>query len=256
MRAVTYRRMLCGSFITAAVPSVLAMPSRRKSYNFYVNLDDPEDTLNHVVEAKARLEQDGRASTTAYLHQELNEALALYQAKDFIQAKEKAEAVHQKASAHGTSKSLLFFTSKTAGFCCDALADAFEAHVKSKEETSSLLAPKPSAVFASKRAIEKFRSDAARYRGIALRIQSMPQLAFLRSVSTHSRKESDSEGAHADSSQSSSPVPCHWEEDFHCEDAEYEPFFGERFQNRRRRSNAQEQRHHLSRVCNRRRVPK
>lgn len=257
----------------------LSIQCRRKGYHFYVNLDDPEETQRHVLEEKARLEQEGRSGTTAYLHQELNEVLALYQAKNYIEAHRKAEALHGKAVQHGSSTSLLFFTAKTAAHTCEALSDAYERHLEEKERRARLpssLAPSPSVVFQAQRVIAKLRADAERYRAMAQRIQNQPAMAFLRSV--HERKKKAEETTRSTSSTSSSNHrekyeepekeagehhtaanpsgrPCCWEEAENTVDADYETFFGARYRERRKRSTYQEQKHHLSRQS-RRHVPK
>lgn len=175
----------------------LYAPYRAKSYNFYVNLNDPEETYSYAIEAKAKLEQEGRSSTTAFLHHELNEVLALYQCKNFIQAHKKAEELHEKALEHRKSTSLLFFTAKTASHCCCALADAYEEHLREKEERSrgvpTALTPSTSAVFQARRTIVKLREDAQRYQGIANRIKQKPEMSFLRAVQHKSEKKKEEE---------------------------------------------------------------
>lgn len=178
----------------------LWVPRRSKSYNFYVNLDDPDETYLHAVEAKAKLEQEGRGHTTAYLHHELNEVLALYQRKHFIEAHKKAEELHEKALEHRKSTSLLFFTSKTASHCCKALADVYEQHLLEKEERSrgvpTALAPPTSAVFQARRTILKLREDAQRYQGISYRVQQKPEMAFLRVIQDSGSERKKNEKKH------------------------------------------------------------
>lgn len=182
---------------------------RRKSYNFYINLEDPEETYRHVVEARAKLVQEGRGSTTAYLHQDLNEVLALYQGKKFIEAHAKAEELHEKALEHRKSTSLLFFTAKTASHCCAALANAYEQHLQEKEErcrgVPTALAPPTSAVFQARRSILKLREDAERYQGIASRIQQKPEMVFLRTVQEQSKKKKKEEQEASSSSHETGP---------------------------------------------------
>lgn len=258
---------LAGYRPPARCPSALSLQQRYKGYHFYVNLDDPEETERHVQEEKARLEQEGRSHTTAYLHQELNEVLALYQAKNYIDAHRKAELLHGKAVEHGTSTSLLFFTAKTAAHTGEALAEAYENHLEEKERRARLpssLAPPPSVIFQARRVIEKLRADAQRYRAMAQRIQSQPAMAFLRSVHERKRKEEKGEEEEARPHSSTADTqyndrhgrPYRWEESESAVDAEYEAFFGTRYRERRKRSAYQEQKHHLSRQCTRRHVPK
>lgn len=205
----------------------LRTPCRGKSYNFYINLEDPDETYRHVVEARAKLEQEGRGNTTAYLHQELNEVLALYQGKKFIEAHAKAEELHEKALEHRKSTSLLFFTAKTASHCCVALANAYEQHLQEKEERSrgvpTALAPPTSAVFQARRTILKLREDAERYQGIASRIQQKPEMVFLRAVQEPSKKkkkeEQEASSSHETGPEGRDPQGAHAHEnesEFHC----------------------------------------
>lgn len=241
------------------------MPKRKKSYNFYVNLDNPQDTLSHAREMKAKLEEQGREGTSAYLHQELNEVLALYQVKDFIEAHKKAELLHDKAVRLKTSTSIVYFTAKTAAHCCDALASAYEMHLKEKEERSqslSSLAPSVSTIFQAQRAIKKLKENAFRYHGIAARIQSRPEMAFLRTRfnASKKRKENSSEdddcSCSSDEQESRPSGVCRWEETTHGVDDEYEGYYGSRYQQRRKLPEVKERKRHLAEQCFRYKVPK
>lgn len=254
LRGVAPHHSGCTAKLTWAHHSLCAL-QRHKSYNFYVNLEDPEETLRHVEEEKARLEQEGKQETTAYLHQELNEALALYQVQDFIHARSKAEEVHEKVlQRNGFNSSLTFFTSKTASFCCDALADAYERHLTEKEahiQHPSSLAPPPSLLFQARRAISKLRADAERYRGIAQRIQNKPEMGFLRAVQPKKEKKKPRSKDNEESCKTA------WEDIPSEQDEMYDtPFSGSRYRNRRHRPEFKERAQQLKRFCWKHRVPK
>lgn len=168
---------------TSTTLSALCVARRRKSYHFFMNLDDPEATQRRVEEELERLACDNRKDTTAYLHSLLNLALSHYQRGDFISARDIANYTHTKALARNPKSSMLYFTATTCAQCADALARDYEAHVQNVEaqrRVSAALCPTPSVVFGAQRAIKKLRVDAERYRGIAHRVYNRPDMAFMR----------------------------------------------------------------------------
>lgn len=212
-----------------------------------MNLDDPEATRLRVEEDLERLASEEKKDTTAYLHSLLNLTLSHLQREDFIAAHDLAEYTHTKALSHSPKSSLLYFTATTCARCADALAAAYEAHVRAMAEqsqTSSTLTPTPSVVFGAKRAIAKLRADAERYRGIAQRVYNRPDLAFMRGSGAGrqnwnaSRQSPGSDTRYAWEDESSSSGV----------DEEYaKHVYGEKWQSRRKRPEHAEMKHYYKR---------
>lgn len=234
---------------------------RFRSFHFYLNLDDPEDTQRSVNEDLERLAQEKKTDTAAYLHSLLNLSLSYFQAQDYIRARQLAELTHSKAVAYNKQSSFLFLTAKTCAQSCVALADQYESHLKQVEgdaqRSPATLAPKPSVVFSAQRAIRKLREDAVRYDGIARRVYNRPENAFMRGWGNEgfggdrrSGRASSSGQAHRHSERRD--VRCAFSEDGHDVDLEWEGMYGTRWQQRRRRpEHAELRRHQQQQVANR-----
>nr|CCC94578.1 conserved hypothetical protein [Trypanosoma congolense IL3000] len=187
---------------------------RHRSFSFYLNLTDPEETRRHVEEDLARIDQEHQRGTMAHLHALLNLALAHYQAKDYVAAREYAIYAHDKTLQHNKNATLLYFTATTCAKCSAAAADAYEAHVREAEAAatvSSTLAPPPSALLAAERTIAKLREDAKRFEGIAQRMLNRPDKVFMRNRAST------------------------WTEDSRRDDEEPQEPFGEQWKERRKR---------------------
>lgn len=199
---------------SSMLPS-LHLQRRHRSFNFYLNLEDPEETRRHVEEDLARIDQECQRGTMAHLHALLNLALSYYQRKEYVTALSYAEYTHEKTREHNKNSTFLFFTAKTCARCSLAVADEYEAHLLEMEKNaavSSTLMPRPSAVFSAERTVARLREDAARYEGIAQRLTRRPEKAFMR------RERSTG-----------------WSEDTRAADEEPEELFGERWKERRKR---------------------
>ncbi|KAH9589075.1 hypothetical protein LSM04_001506 [Trypanosoma melophagium] len=211
----------CGSSSSLSLSSSLFTlwhQRRYRSFHFYLNLNDPAETRRHVEENIALIEQKNESDTMKHLHALLNLALSYYQSADYVTAHEYAEYTHEKARKYNKNATFLYFTAKTCARCALAVADEYENHLREMEEKailSSTLAPKPSAVFAAERVIAKLREDAARYDGIAQRLCSRPDKAFMRAA-----------GMGATTG---------WSEDTRGEDEEPNESFGEKWKERRKR---------------------
>lgn len=226
--------------------SPLYLQARHRSYHFYVNLENPEDTQRHVEEDLERLAEENKHDTTAYLHSLLNLSLSYYQAKDFVKAREIAEYTHQRALQHNAKSSLIYLTATTCSRCAGALAEEYEQHVAYMEEQAAVsvsLAPKPSVVFSAQRAIRKLKEDALRYDGIAQRTYQRPDLAFMRG-GAGGRAQKHGQRPRADQRR-------HWQEDGNNVDEEYQDTYGERWQARRTRPEHTE----VKRQCQRAQSP-
>ncbi|CCW64711.1 unnamed protein product [Phytomonas sp. EM1] len=217
---------------------------RCKGYNFYINLEDPEDTRRSVEEDLERLAEENRTDTTAYLHSLLNLALSHYQSQDYIKARKVAEYTHERAFRHNRRSSFIFLTAKTCSRCASALADEYEAHLRKMEshaEISAALAPKPSVVFSARRTIEKLRQDAVRFDGIATRVYNRPDLAFMRGDERGKGGEGFEGGKESSGSAATKKGgSCNdrrrtWSEDACAVDEEFEAPYGPRWQERRKR---------------------
>lgn len=226
--------------------------ARHRSFHFYLNLEDPEESRRHVEEDLERLADENKKDGTAYLHAMLNLALSAYQAEDYIQARKLAEMTHEKSLQHNKNSSFIFLTAKTCARCCEQLAAVYEAHVARMEQDAqrtSALAPKASVVFSAQRTIRKLREDAVRYDGIAQRVYNRPGMAYMRDGNGYST------GAAGHSHRSRGSTA--WTEDTTQVDEEYEQQYGQRWQNRRTRpEHVEMKRHHQSVSGGRWKVPK
>lgn len=255
--------------------SALLTTRRHRGFHFYLNLTDPDDTRRFVEEELARLAEEERKSTSAYLHSLLNLAMSYYQAADFITAYEFAQHTHEKALAHNARSSFVFLTAKTCAKCATALADEYEAHVAKAEsmaQTSSALAAKPSVLYSAKRTIMKLHEDAQRFEAVATRVYNRPDVRFMHGYGnakvnetnrrkyygeardegpcqgTSSSQETDDRSASRESTEQSHATHTHhphadhgrdlrraWAEDASNVDEVYESPYGSRWQERRTR---------------------
>ena len=245
-------RMAAGFFRSSTIaltiacnvaPSSVAIvtPCRSLSFSAYLNLDDPEESLRHVREEIDQLKDTGLVNSTAHLQKLVNIALCHLQRGDLVMAQECAMYAHDKIIAErGSNCTILFFSSKTAARCCDALADAYEAHVKEMESlshNSDALTPGPSKILAPSRFIEKLRQDAARFRSIADRIYNDPRNFWMRAGGREDGGPQRSQ-THWDDSSSSSQHDARF-----AHGSARDPTA----QDRRHRTQAQLRRQHISR---------
>ncbi|CAJ1014939.1 hypothetical protein Q4I32_000270 [Leishmania shawi] len=242
---------ITASCCATSAGTALFVAHRRKSYHFFINLDDPDATRRRIEEDLDCLASDARKGTTAYLHSLLNLALSHYQRNDFISARDIANYTHQKALAHNFKSSLIYFTATTCAKCADALAKDYEAHLQRMDEQSHIsaaLTPKPSVVFSARRTIKKLRADAERYRAIAQRVYHRPDMAFMRGggdsrggrcrSSARHTEARDTRHAWADNSSNNSV------------DEEYMPhMYGPRWQDRRKRPEHAEMTNYYKHQC-------
>lgn len=245
------RRCTSARCAPPAIPPTLCAQRRCKGYHFFINLDDPEATRLRVEEDLEKLASEEKTNTTAYLHSLLNLTLSHYQRKDFVAAHQMAMLTHQKALAHNSKSSLIYFSALTSAQCADALAGAYEAHMEEMETraaTSAALTPAPSVVFGAKRAIAKLRADAERYRGIAQRIFNRPDMAYMRGDGqggTGGRR-----GWNSSRQATGTDTRCAWQEDSSNSgvDEEYASHaYGPRWQTQRKRPEHAEVKHFYKR---------
>ncbi len=165
--------------------AALTVQHRHRPFSAFINLDEPDVALRHVREEIDALASAGLENSMQHLHKLVNIALCHLQRGDLVLAQECARYAHDKiVEVRGSQCTALFFSSKTAARCCDALADAYEQHlaeIASLSHNSDALMPGPSKALTPSRFIQKLRGDAVRYRATADRIYNNPRNFWMRS---------------------------------------------------------------------------
>ena len=195
----------------AVVHHVLST-SRSAGINFYMNVDNPEESFLYVQEALKQSVALHREQYSKHLILLVNISLCHFQRADYVKAQQVSAYTHNKViELKGTQHTLVYFSAITAARCAEALADIAETHLVAAKNNpvTDVLQPRGSKALAPQRYVDKLRQDAVGYRAAAARIFNSPTKYYMRSQWEEYKRRSsweDTDANHSTNRSSRSSV--------------------------------------------------